>query len=133
MPRRRSFAPLRAVTLLALLCVLAMRVAIPTGYMWDNAGSGPALIACPADAPPMAMPAMHGAKHAPGHHKHQAPEHPCSFAAASAAADLTALPHDMPMPRARADAATVALHLFARPGLGLAAPPPPKTGPPAFA
>lgn len=133
MHRARPSVPRRAVLLLALLCVLAMRVAIPTGYMTDAHGSWPALVPCPAEAPAMVMPAMHGGAHAPDHHKHQVPEHPCAFAAASVAVDLAAFPVDAPVPIPRAGAVSVALHLFARRGLGLAAPPPPKTGPPASA
>lgn len=119
------------------LCVLALRVAIPSGFMLDPDAHGwPRLIACPgaqAMPAPSPMAAMH---HGAGHDRHQhrgGTDHPCDFAAASASVDVAAQPHDTVLPPVRSDARPVPLRAFARPGRGLAAPPPPKTGPPAFA
>lgn len=139
---RRLPALRNALTVALLLCVLALRVAIPTGYMLDRDARGwPELVVCPAAAPAPVVMAMsgamaHHAAPAPQHHRHdpKTVEHPCAFSAASAAVDLAARPSAPALPHARADAAALAtMHPFVRPGLGLAAPPPPKTGPPAAA
>lgn len=137
MQRLLTSAPIRAITVALLVCVLALRVAIPSGYMFDQEATGwPRLVACPADSPvPKAMAAMPGKSgHATHKHRHQgsAADHPCAFAAASAAVDLAALPAPLLLPAEQVEPAAL-LYLFARPGLGLAAPPPPKTGPPALA
>lgn len=142
----RSFhtVTLRALAAMLLLCALAVRMAVPQGYMWSAGTDGaPEMLFCqgaatlPAVTPlavlPLAVTALAAQRESdrrdrPG----KAADHPCAFAVAGAAVDLAARVH----PAAAAVAATNDAPAFsrqaARPGLGLAAPPPPKTGPPAF-
>jgi len=124
----------RGLTVVLLACALAMRMLVPSGFMLTPAADGalPMITVCTGQgAMTMPMPAdMHHAAPDDGApHQDKAPDHPCAFAAASAAVDLAALWH--PVAPAPADAAAPpSFHAFIRPGLGLAAPPPPKTGPP---
>lgn len=121
---------------MALLALtLISRVLIPAGYMVAPAAAGalPNIVICSGTGP-MTMAAT---KVAPGHEDHgdtgrhdggQA-DHPCAFASASAAVDLVAVSHPaaaLAIPEDR----VVIDPLAPRPGLGLAAPPPPQTGPP---
>lgn len=139
MNRLISAPACRAIAIVLLVCALAVRVLVPSGYMLSPTDHGglPTIMICSGAGPvQMAMPAAM-AMAMPGHdigktdsqHENKATDHPCAFAAASAAVDLAALVHPV-----AAVAATVQpsdlLRLFVRPGLGLAAPPPPKTGPP---
>lgn len=120
---------------------LAVRLLVPAGYMPMAGRAG--LEICAGQT--LAMPAM-GAMHAahtkravdamPTHGTHHGKAMPgdhdrdCGFAAAvGAVGQLSALIlPDLPAPVALPAAF---IHFFmARPGLGLAAPPPPKTGPP---
>ncbi|HWI86720.1 MAG TPA: DUF2946 family protein [Sphingomonas sp.] len=119
---------------------LAVRLLVPAGYMPMAGQAGLEICAgqtadlpVVASMPSMAMPAMghmpmkgmdHG-RHVPGDH-----DHDCGFAAAVGGAG--ALP-TLILPAALAPVASPAAfvrHFITRPGLGLAAPPPPKTGPP---
>jgi len=125
---------------------LAVRLLVPAGYMPMAgaagleicAGQNADLRAMSAMAGPAAMPGMamdhampmkgmdHG-KAMPGYH-----DHDCGFGAAiGGAADLPVLilpallaPVALPVAFVR--------QMLVRPGLGLAAPPPPKTGPPSI-
>lgn len=128
----------RAIAAMIVLCAIAARLIVPSGFMLGGAtanglpvieicsGTGAMSIAAPVDA---ALP--DGQAPADGQHDHGGNDHPCAFAAASAAVDLVAIIHPLPISVAVA-AAPLAMLSFARPGLGLAAPPPPKTGPPVF-
>ena len=122
---------------------LAVRLLVPAGYMPMAGQAGleicagqtadmPAIASMtgPESMPGMAMHAMpmkgmqHG-KAMPGDH-----DHDCGFGAAiggAAALPILILPA-MLAPVARPVA--FVRQMLARPGLGLAAPPPPKTGPP---
>ena len=116
----------RLATALAALALL-VRLAVPAGFM-PMAGS-PALILCPGQtAMPAAMAGMH---HDKTTHDDKSAQQSCPFAAAAAATDLATAPlilalPPMPLPMA------LLRTLLAAPGLGLAAPPPPKTGPPSL-
>ncbi len=130
---RRFMQDRRLVAVLLLVCALFARIAVPPGYMIGGAAHGglPVIEICTGQgAMTLAVPgALPGADRGSGDHDHQAADHPCAFAAAAAAVDLAALLH--PLAPARSIAILPGLVLgFARPGLGLAAPPPPKTGPP---
>lgn len=121
-----------------LLCVLAVRVVVPQGFMWGSAADGSrGLVLCSGTGAQALTPTAAAAL-AAQHRSDQrdqdgkTADHTCAFAAASLAVDLPGDVYPVATPPARAAAATT-LHIFARPGLGLAAPPPPKTGPPAFA
>ena len=136
----------RGVAVMLVACALLVRMLVPSGFMIAPGATGlPTVIACPGQDPvtpmaPMTMAPMTGAM--PGmaghdmHHKggehDKSADHPCAFAAANAAVDLTAAVHPV-APKAVAAFAPTQFHTFARPGLGLAAPPPPKTGPPILA
>lgn len=123
----------RLLAALLMFCALLARVAVPPGYMigGETRGGMPVIEICTGQGPMMlAVPGVQGADgHHDGDHGSKAPDHPCAFAAAAAAIDLTAALHPI-----MAHALTITLPVltqgFARAGLGLAAPPPPKTGPP---
>ena len=117
---------------------LAVRLLVPAGYM-PMAGKAGLEICAGQNADMASMPGMgsmphatpmHGMDHGkamPGDH-----DHDCGFAAAvGGAADLPTLI----LPAMLAPVALVQAfvpQLTIRPGLGLAAPPPPKTGPPSI-
>lgn len=111
-----------------LFLVLALRLVVPQGWMLDSDGPGLSITPCSGVAP--AEPhAMQGHAH---HHHAPMPDHPCAFAGVAMAAALDAAPAlAAPTALARANApqplGTIAI------GRGLAAPPPPQTGPPALA
>jgi len=122
-----------AAALLMALALLA-RVLVPSGFMPETSNTGsPVLIICTGQAT-MAMPVTGelAALAAMQHKNRQQPQnsdHTCPFAAAGAVAALAQLPQAL-MPFVVVEGARLAASLFVRPGLGLAAPPPPKTGPP---
>ncbi|WP_374345427.1 hypothetical protein [Phenylobacterium sp.] len=114
--------------LIAALLAVALRVLVPQGYMADHRNDLPfALVICTAqgavalDASKLPQP------NAPAHGAHKPA--PCAFAGLGAAPPLaSAAP---PAPARFVVVAAPRLHSTAvRPGQGLAAPPPPATGPP---
>ena len=133
----------RGLTIALIACALAIRLLVPSGFMLTPGtngalptitictGQGVMTVAMPIGMNPMA--ATGQASHDDGgQHQEKAPDHPCAFAAASATVDLGAMLH--PVAPAGVEAITrPRFHAVARPGLGLAAPPPPKTGPPILA
>ncbi len=138
MTRFRTLFPARAAIIVLLLCVLAVRVVVPQGFMWGMGANGSrALVLCSGmgaqTLSPVAAAAV-AAQHRSDQRDHdgKSSDHPCAFAAASLAVDLVGDVYPVASQPVRS-ATPTALHIFARPGLGLAAPPPPKTGPPAFA
>lgn len=115
-----------AVVLTAL--ALAVRVVVPSGFMLSPANGGglPTMVICTGDGP-IHIPAS--GDHAPA--KPDASDH-CAFTSAAnslAAPDATTVSTDLIAFADLREIAPVSL----RPGLGLAAPPPPKTGPPLLA
>jgi len=128
-----------------LVCALAIRVVVPSGFMLMPADYGlPTLMICGGQGPaPMAAAmdhmAMPGMDHmamaghdAPKHDdKQNTTEHPCAFSPIGAAVDIAAMIHPAP-PVAAVTAPADLWQVSLRPGLGLAAPPPPKTGPPSL-
>jgi hypothetical protein len=127
-----------AVFALLLLCLLS-RSLIPTGWMPSFTEHGTFLVPCSGVAPaPLARPSAHD-EHSGSHDdqehsggpKHDVGGQPCSFAAFAV---------DLPSPAEPAIVAelTAGADHFAKlqdvgPGQGLAAPPPPSTGPPTTA
>lgn len=118
----------RVIALLAL--ALFVRALVPTGWMPVATADGLGMELCAGQA--MAPQAMAGMKHGREQGKQALPDHPCAFAGLGLAADtapplvvvaLALMPPPMLAPRGLAIAI----------GRGLAAPPPPATGPPAFA
>jgi hypothetical protein len=139
----RQILARRHLAALILVCALAVRVLIPTGFMIGETASGaPALVLCPGqnDAPP----AMSGMAHTmpdggmmSGHdtgQKHQDPgtDRPCAFAAVGLAVDLS-VPAPLLAPAPPPIFAAMRNRAPSDPGRSLAAPPPPSTGPPAAA
>jgi hypothetical protein len=133
----------RGLTVALIACALAMRMLVPSGFMLTPTANGalPTITICTSQgAMTMALPASMDPAAATGQSSHddgshdqgKAPDHPCAFAAASAAVDLAAILHPI-APAGAGTSDTPLLPAFARPGLGLAAPPPPKTGPPILA
>jgi len=127
----------RGLAVVLLVCALAMRMLVPSGFMIAPGAHGAILVLCPGQgATPaavphhMAMPGHDVTKHG-GDHQGKTADHPCAFASAGAAADLVSMVHPA-APTTRADFAPALFGVSAQPGLGLAAPPPPKTGPPAL-
>jgi hypothetical protein len=126
---RHLSATQRRLMLVLFACALLVRLLVPAGWMPAADASGAHLVMCDGGA--AAMPA-HGMDHGKAPMHHQGPsDHPCSFAGPVAAIDtpLVAVPLPPVAPR-------YALAIERRAGAvgrGLAAPPPPPTGPPAFA
>ena len=130
----------RMLALALLACALLLRLLVPAGWMPVSDANGVHLTLCSGTGP-MTMPSM--AAMAPGktmagmaHHmptdEQGAPEHPCAFAHLGLAIAETRLPALM-LPVAPATLVPAGLAMLVSVGRGLAAPPPPQTGPPAIA
>ena len=131
MPALRAIlASHRPVAALLLALALWMRLVVPDGYMIgaDTGGRLPVIEICTGHgAAHIADPTgKKQSDHAP------AADHICAFAAASAAVDLIAPLQSIVSPTSSPASASAKIPA-ALPGRGLAAPPPPKTGPPALA
>jgi len=136
----------RGFAVVLLVCALAMRMLIPSGFMIAPGAHGATLVLCPGQgAMPIALPHDMAAMAMPGHDmskpsdKHQGDKHqekgdnlPCAFSPVGATANLVSVAHPVP-PAAITVIAPTLFRIFVQPGLGLAAPPPPKTGPPTLA
>ena len=130
----------RGLVLLALLCILLARVAVPAGWMpMAAADGGLVLVPCSgmgattlvaADMAGMHMPGMAAGHEGGEGQRHPDPsgDHPCSGAgvAAAIATPLAMAPVGLPIRPAIVVARTFIVMI----GQGLAAPPPPQTGPP---
>jgi hypothetical protein len=120
----------RALTALLLAVLLAGRLVVPTGWMPVAAERGIAFVLCSSEGPAPAWIDASGKLHkgkqdGEGHRSAES----CPFAAFSAPLDLAAGP-DLATP-AIPVARSVMGHAAANTvGHGLAAPPPPATGPP---
>ena len=128
--------PTRIGALLAALA-LFVRLVVPAGFMPMASASGaPTLVICTGQGP-MVMP-MPAGKPMAGMEHHQAPSdgdtasHGCFLAAVGGAVDIAAPAASIPLPFIVA-VEHVVRAFVTRPGRGLAAPPPPKTGPPILA
>ncbi len=126
----------RVFTALTVLA-LAVRFAIPAGTMLEKPaedGDLPTLVICSSAGMITVKAEGYGIPAKPDPAKHQdngKSGEPCVFAAV--AANVAPPPPtvvDLPAPAATAAPFEVAVHQ--RPGEGLAAPPPPATGPPAL-
>jgi hypothetical protein len=143
----RQILARRHLAALILICALAVRVLVPAGFMVGHTASGaPALVLCPGqnDAP-VAMPMHHdmahmmpdgsmmSGDHDTGKQSHDpGTDRPCAFAAVGLAVDM---PIPAPLLAPAPPPAFIALlsQASGNPGCGLAAPPPPSTGPPTVA
>jgi hypothetical protein len=131
-------APPRLLMAAILLAAHFMRIAVPQGWMPMQTADGWRITLCSGSgpmemAPQMAMPVMHAMPQGHDHRPdHGTAEHPCAFSAlAMALAEPVAPTLDVPAPLPVARPAGIALAVTI--GRGLAAPPPPATGPPAAA
>ena len=129
----RSLTAIQRRLLLALFaCAMLLRVAIPEGWMPITDAGGIRLTICTGMGPVETMADMPGMNH------HKAPagqdqgDHPCTFAGLGMAAALPDLPPSPILPGAAAMPTLIVLGIVSV-GRGLAAPPPPATGPPALA
>ena len=147
MQQIRRLLARRHVATLIVACALAVRLLIPTGFMIGQATSGaPVLVLCPGQddgatdtanhhqtmAHMMPDGSMMGGHDAGHHHGDAGADRPCAFAAVGLAVDV---PIAAPVLALAPPPAFIALRSPApsNPGRGLAAPPPPSTGPPALA
>lgn len=136
-PRSRPDG-LRTIALALLACALALRLLIPAGWMPVHDAQGFHLTLCSGTGPePLpAHAAMAGMAHHGTHrHDHQhdqgMPDHPCAFAGLGMVLAEPVLPAVAPIV-ATVEPAIVAIPAAVAIGRGLAAPPPPPTGPPAL-
>jgi len=120
----------RSLAMLAL-CALLLRAWVPAGWMPAGAAGGILIEPCPAAAPVAAAAtdhAMHHAGHGPlPHHRD---EHPSCAFAGLALSVLDPPPAALPLAPTPTAEAVPAADARISPGRGLAAPPPPATGPP---
>ncbi len=139
-----SMAALRTLTathrrwlLLLFACAMLVRALIPTGWMPIADAQGFRILLCSGTGPAMptakapmdhAMAGMHHEKSS--EHHSQGPEHPCAFAGVTPAIDSPTLA--APLPPVHIRATPVLARTRVTVGHGLAAPPPPQTGPPTF-
>jgi hypothetical protein len=134
----RHLSPLQARLLLVLFaCAMLARALVPTGWMPVATAQGLWIVPCsgtgpmiPQAAAPMAhaMPGMH---HEDPDHGTTGVDHPCAFAGVTPALDAPTLAIALPPPFVRAVPSPI--RALVAVGRGLAAPPPPQTGPPTFA
>lgn len=124
---RHASSPVSVAVLLALVALLT-RLAVPVGWM---PAEGLRLAPCPAAGP---IATMSGAHHHPaGKHGHKGGGgEACPFAAFAGAIDAPMQPPLVTMP-VPVTTLPLAIRLAVAIGAGLAAPPPPATGPPATA
>jgi hypothetical protein len=131
----------RGLAVVLLVCALATRMLAPSGFMIAPGAHGATLVLCPGQgAMPIAMPHDMAGMAMPGHdmtkpgdkHQEKGDNLPCAFSPVGATANLVSVAHPAP-PVAITAIAPIVFRFFVQPGLGLAAPPPPKTGPPTLA
>lgn len=127
--RLRVWTGARCVLVVFALFALALKIAIPPGFMAGTSLAAPIVI-CPDQGPTMRM--EHGGHHAPDEAPPPNSEQPCPFAGLAA---VPVLP-DLRSPILAAspigsDPAITPIYAVA-PGRGMAAPPPPSHAPPVF-
>jgi hypothetical protein len=130
--RNFSLMP-RPVALAILGVALLLRVVIPTGWMPAHGADGVTRITlCTGMGAVEAWVDADGAIHDKKPHEKSSADQPCAFTGLAMAGDLPAIAA-LPAALAPSIAAPPAARSRASIGHGLAAPPPPSTGPPAFA
>jgi hypothetical protein len=125
----------RMLALAVLACALALRMLVPQGWMPVSDAHGFRITMCSGSGPmdmPMAMPGMAMHHDKAGHDQQPMQDHPCTFAHLGLALAEPVLPTLTLPPLVRAEA-LASKPLAIAIGRGLAAPPPPATGPPALA
>jgi hypothetical protein len=123
------------LALVVLACALGLRMLVPQGWMPVSDTHGFRITMCTGTGPmdmTVTMPGMTMHDGKAGHDQQPMQDHPCTFAHLGLALAEPGLPALILPPISRAEA--VAAKAFAVAiGHGLAAPPPPSTGPPALA
>jgi hypothetical protein len=132
---------LRPIAPFLILLALAARLLVPAGFMPMAGADGISrLIPCSGTGP--IAPAIHHGEHQHGATMHKAGkqspdhrgmaegDHACPFAAVGQALAFASAPLDPPVSIILFVSIGTARAVSAAPGLGLVAPPPPKTGPP---
>ena len=123
----------KLLTLAVLACALGLRILVPQGWMPVADGHGFRIAMCSGAGPmdmTVAMPGMAMAHDHSGHDPQQPmQDHPCTCAHLGLAFAEPVLPTLAPPP-VRAAEAIVSRAFAVAIGHGLAAPPPPSTGPP---
>ncbi|WP_232476273.1 hypothetical protein [Flavisphingomonas formosensis] len=124
----------QAFTLALIICALLMRMLVPQGWMPVDTADGLRITICTGAGPvqielPRQSAASDGTHHRTGDQGHGAAEMPCAFSGLALALDTPSLPGFV------APIVTLLPWLAGAPGFvtigrGLAAPPPPATGPP---
>lgn len=124
----------RPVVLAIIACALVMRMLVPQGWMPVHAANGWTITIC-TGAGPMKMTMADGARVSKSAHQGSDSgypgkgDHSCAFSSFSLALDVPPPPAvALPAPIAEIWRAGIALAIAV--GRGLAAPPPPSTGPP---
>jgi hypothetical protein len=137
MSLRAAASALKGLTLCLAMLALALKVVLPAGVMIDPAAARAGqmvVVLCSGDGPVTAMVGPDGALidadpgDAPPSSGH---DHPCVFAA-TPAPPPPALGAALAAPLGVVMKAPVPSAVVLAPGLGLAAPPPPATAPPAL-
>jgi hypothetical protein len=119
------------IALFVILCALAVRMTIPAGWM-PSAERSFAVTVCAGVNMSTVWVDTKGKIHKTDPAKHNAKGHePCAFAGMAMAVDIPAPVTALPI-RADASLSSVATLFPVSIGKGLAAPPPPSTGPPSF-
>ncbi|MDR6625266.1 hypothetical protein [Caulobacter segnis] len=125
------------------ICAMALRIAIPSGYMLgqpSGVNGLPALVICSGqgalEVKNTANPALDDLRRIIGDQDKKdgekgATQHGCAFAGHSAPVHAPVL-QSLAAPAFAPFVQTASTPVHQRPGLGLAAPPPPKTGPPSI-
>lgn len=128
---------IQRVGLLLATLALLVRLAFPTGFMLSpERASLPTLVICTGQGAMTVTVDAQGVAHevkgdaGQDHKSDGKTTHPCTFAVATAAVVAPALIATL-APMALDQVVDAPLMATQRPGLGLAAPPPPTTGPPA--
>jgi len=139
--RSRPGNGLRAAALALLVCALALRLLVPAGWMPVRDARGLHLTLCsgsgPMEMPAGAMPGMDhamagdAAHHGPHDRDQGMQDHACPFASLSLAITAPPLP-EAPLPVRPVLTSPGEAAFAVAIGRGLAAPPPPPTGPPAL-
>jgi hypothetical protein len=127
--RTKSAAP-QCVAIAIIACALLMRILVPEGWMPVRTGDGWRITICTGIGPmPTDMAGMPGMHHRSEGRDRGSNDHPCAFTGLAMAMDeppplLLDLPRSIPETWSSRPALAVGV------GRGLAAPPPPSTGPP---
>lgn len=122
----RQARTFRTIAPLLMALALLARLLVPAGFMPSIDGAPGVMICTGQGAMMVSAGALAGHGDGQDHHA----DHGCPFASMAAAADQAAWPHVAILPVLAAEVARIALRTATHPGRGLAAPPPPQTGPP---